>query len=353
MKKQQGATTLIIAVILVSVISLMLLYQASFSTMQQRTANNVYTEHQAEQAAEAGLEYAFAYLKTNSATVTASPSGGLINYTIGPTTLANGARYSVIITNPTALDYSLLNVVSTGTPADGLTSRTVRQQAYMTTSSISTSALVRGAISLVGGSELTNTITNMNIQSGGPLAINNGAKTVTSNGISTTQGNIKSDVQQNQSSIANLSDAAFFQQVLGTTQSTAQAQAVSSGTYYNNSVSGGDYSQTLKNKTGSVIFINQSNVSLGQGVKIGTEQNPVTIITTGSITIANGVKIYGMVYSAGSMTLAGGADITGGIAAGGAMSISNGFRLTFKQVPKLPGGGSGSYAKVAGTWRDF
>ncbi len=353
MRKQQGATTLIIAIVLISVITLMLLYQASFSTMQQRTANNLYSEHQAEQAAEAGLEYAFAYLKTNSVVVTANPAAGLVNYSIGPTTLANGARYSVTIINPTALDYSLLNVISTGTSADGLASRTVRQQAYMTTNSISTSVLVRGAISLVGGSVLTNTITNMNIQAGGALVINNGAQTVTSSGVSTTQGNIKSDVLQNQSSIASLSDAAFFQQVLGTTQSAAQTQATSSGTYYNNSVSGGDYSQTLKNKTGSVIYINQSNVTLGQGVTIGSAANPVTIITTGAITIANGVTIYGMVYSAGSMNLAGGATITGGIAAGGSMSISNNFRLTFKQVPKLPGGGSGSYAKVAGTWRDF
>lgn len=353
MKKQLGATTLVITVIIVSVISLMLLYQANFNVMQQRTANNVFSERQAEQAAEAGLEYAFAYLVTNSAVVLASPTSGLINFAIGPTSLSNGASYSVTIRNPTALDYSLLNVVSTGTSADAQVTRTVRQQAFSVSNTITTSALVRGAISMVGGSTLTNTVTNMNIQAGGALTLNNGAATYTSSGLTSSQGNIKSDIQQNQSSLSSLSDSAFFQQVFGTTQQTAQTQATASGTNYNNSVSGGDYSQTLKNKTGSVIYINQSNVTLGQGVTIGSSANPVTIITTGALTIANGVTINGMVYSAGSMSLAGGARINGGIAAGGAMSISNGFQLTFREVPKLAGGGSTSYVKVAGSWRDF
>jgi hypothetical protein len=223
---------------------------------------------------------------------------------------------------------------------------------------INASVSTLGNITLVGGSTLTNTVTNTNISTGGTVTINNGAQTYTSSGAASSQGHIGSDIQQNVAAYQGLSESAYFNKLFGVTEATEKAIVQSSGLYYTNLAA--DYSQKLSGVTGKTIWISQTNgstVTLGQGVTIGSSANPVTIIVMGDLNIANGVTIYGFVYASGSssgFTLAGGAKIYGGIASGNTMNISNGFQLIYNKFPIVAGGGSsGAYAKVPGTWRDF
>jgi len=355
-QKQQGAAVLVIAVILVLLAVLLFIFSFSYVRMQQKTATNQYYNDQAFQAAEAGLEYGAAYLQTNAATVTGSATLGVINYTMTTVTMTNGSTYSVNFTNPVISDYTLLTITSTGTNKDGTSTRVLQQQFYLQSNNITYTAKVAGNVSFVGGSTMTNTNTNLNMDIGGTLTINNGASTYTSSGQSSTQGNIKSDVVQNDTSLSALTEPQFFQSLFGASEATVQATATAEGTYYNNAVAGGDYSQKLSGMTGKVIYINQSTVSLGQGVTIGSSADPVTIIVEGDLTVANGVTIYGFVYSSApsaGFNLAGGAKIFGGMSSYGTMNISNGFQITFENIPSLQGGNSGSYAKVPGSWKDF
>ncbi len=354
---ETGAVTLFLALILIMLSTIFILFAANVSLMSTKSITNILRGQKAFQAAQAGMEFGIAYLAQNRATIIANPVSGYISYGSTDSNLTNipqgdSSKYSVVYTNPIASNYTTILITSTGVNDDGTATRVIKQTVSMLSNNVNASVTAGGNVSLVGGSVLTNTITNLNIQTGGTLTINNGASTVTSSGTSTTQGNIRADVQQNLSSLKGLTEPNFFQTVVGTAKSTVQAQAQATGTYYNNAVSGGDYSQTLKNKSGVVIYISQANVSLGQGVTIGTSANPVTIIVDGNLTIANGVTLYGYVYSSNSLNLAGGATLTGGMVSYGAMNISNGFRMNFQSISKVAGT-AGAFAKVPGSWRDF
>ena len=355
-QKQKGAAVLVITAMLVILAVLLFVFAFSYVRMQQKTATNQYYNDQAFQAAEAGLEYGAAYLQTNASTVTGTASAGVINDTLTTVTMTDGSTYSVNFTNPTVNDYTLLTIKSTGTNKDGTSTRVLQQQVYEKSTNITYTAMTAGNVSFVGGSTMTNTTTNLNMAIGGTLTINNGASTYTSSGQSSSQGNIKSDIVQNDSAFSGLSESQFFQTLFGASEATVQATATASSTYYNNAVAGGDYSQKLSGMTGKVIYINQSTVSLGQGVTIGSSADPVTIIVEGDLTVANGVTIYGFVYASGpsaGFNLAGGAKIFGGMASYGTMNISNGFQITFQNIPALQSGGAGSYTKVPGSWKDF
>lgn len=360
--KQIGATSFVITIILMVAALLIMLYASQNTMLQQKSSGNQLRASQAFEAAEAGLEFGISYLNANTSTVIASPSGGYINYgsansSLTNVALANSSRFSVVYTNPTQNNYQLLQVTSTGVNSDGTSTRVVRQQVYQQSRTFNYSVFSAKNVTFVGGSTLTNTVTNQNISTGGTLTINNGAYTITSTGQTTTQGSIGSDVQQNVPAYQGLSASAFFQLIFGSSTATVQSAAQSAGYYYSNQ--GPDYSQTLSGIQGQTIYINQTNgstVSLGQGVTIGSSTKPVTIIVQGNLSIANGVRIYGFVYSSGPTTgfqLAGGARIDGGIASAGTMNISNGFQLVYNQFPLLAGSSNSPYAKVAGSWRDF
>src|SRR4029079_10431129 len=73
-----------------------------------------------------------AFIQTNRSTIIASPSGGFITYgssnsSLTNVTLGNGSKFSVVYTNPTANDYTLILITSTGTSADNTSTSTVRQ----------------------------------------------------------------------------------------------------------------------------------------------------------------------------------------------------------------------------------
>ena len=158
-------------------------------------------------------------------------------------------------------------------------------------------------MTLVGGSTLTNTITNLNISTGGTVTINNGASTYTSSGQTSSQGNFGSDIQQNVASYAGMTEGSFFQSIFGSPEATVLSTVQTAGNYYSNA--GPDYSQTLNGKQGSTYWINQTNgstVTLGQGVTIGSAANPVTLIVQGDLSIANGVTFYGFIYASGPST---------------------------------------------------
>ena len=354
-KKHDGAATFVMSIIIVMLTVLLMIFAGNFGSLTSKSTANVLRNDQAFNAAQAGLDYGIAFVQGNYGTVTANPVSGYINYSIARVTLANNASFVVSITNPTASNYSLLTITSTGTGNDATSTRVIMQQTYLQSNNITFTAVSGGNVTFVGGSKLTNTLTNLNLQTGGTFTINNGAATYTSSGQSSTQGNIKSDVKQNVAALQGMTEPQFFQTVVGASEASVQAQAQASGTNYNNAVAGGDYSQTLKGKSGVTIFITQSSVSLGQGVTIGTAANPVTIIVEGDLTIANGVTIYGYVYSSApsaGFNLAGGAAMTGGIASYGVMNISNGFQLTYSNISKIAGGAS-TLGKISGSWKDF
>lgn len=361
-KNQTGAAILIMVIILLTAAVLVVLYASMSSVLQQKTSSNQLQSSQASEAAQGGLEFGLSYLISNSSTVTGSPTNGFINYgssnsSLTNVSLTNGSKFSVVYTNPTQSNYNLLKISSTGVSADGTSTHVISELAAQQPSTFNYTVSSLGNVTFVGGSTLTNTVTNLNISTGGTVTINNGASTYTSTGQTSSQGNIGSDIQQNVATYSGMTENQFFQAIFGQSESTVLSTVQAAGNYYSNA--GPDYSQNLSGKQGNTYWISQTNgstVTLGQGVTIGSASSPVTLIVEGDLTIANGVTIYGFVYASGptnGLSLAGGAKMYGGFATAGTTNISNGFQLTYTKFPTLSGGSGGTFAKVPGSWKDF
>ncbi|MDR3477841.1 MAG: PilX N-terminal domain-containing pilus assembly protein [Gammaproteobacteria bacterium] len=364
MIKEKGAATLLIAAILMVSATLIVLYAGQHSMLQQKSVSSQNNHNQSFEAAEAGLEFAIAYLNQNATTILASPSGGFISYgasnsALTNVSLSNNSKFSVVYTNPIANNYALILITVTGKSVDSSSTKIVQQQVAQQPNIIMSTVSSLGNISFVGGATLlNNTVTGSNISTGGTVTINNGAQTFTASGVSSYQGHFGSDVQQNVAAYQGLSESAYFQALFGVSETAEKSAVQSSGLYYSNLAA--DYSQKLSGVTGKNIWIDQSNgstVTIGQGVTIGSSANPVTLIVMGDLSIANGAIIYGFVYASGpsnGFSLAGGAKIYGGIASGSTMNISNGFQMVYNKFPRIVGAsGAGAYARVPGTWRDF
>lgn len=360
LKKQCGAATIITTVLLLVTLTLIVLFAASYILMRQKIAANDYRNNQAYEAAEAGLEYGIVYLRQNSSTILASPVSGFIQpYTNANTTnvtLANNSQFSITYTNPIANNYNLILITVTGTSDDGTATRTVSQRVQygsLLATSPTTSLAAKGSVTLGGSSQLSNTSTNVNIQSGSTVTMG-GSSATNYNGGSSTNGHFGSDIQQNVSSIANMSSSDFFASYFGAPANTIKS---SFENYYTNS-SSTNYSSTLNGKTGTTIWIDQTGgtASLSSSAVIGSSTQPVLMVVNGDFRVSGNVVIYGVVYIMGDITT----DFSGSMQVNGSIVTQNNINFTgstqinySSSIISATRQVTNYYAKVAGSWKDF
>jgi Tfp pilus assembly protein PilX len=362
-KKHRGMTVLLLTVTLLLVSMLLILFAAQYSGMQQKISANLYKNQQAYEAAEAGLEAAIPYFRANYAAITAAQSGGYLtpymNSSTQNVTLANNSRYTFVYTNPTANNFQLITITSTGVNADGTSTRVISQQIRSTGTTITTPTVTmttQGNIALKNSASINNTETNSNIISGGNVSFANSSQTTTSSGIGSNSSGLGSDVQENDATIAGMTTDAFFQSVFGMSQSSVQSSANYS--YTNNTDA--NYN-SLNGVTSSVIWINQTGgtAEISNSTVIGSPTQPVVLIINGNLDIKNSVTIYGLIFimnSTDTIFEHNSVTINGAIAATGNMQLSNSATLNYKStvLSALPSiGGNSNYAKVPASWRDF
>lgn len=365
LKRQKGAATLVFTVVLLVVGTLIILFAANFGAMQEKAVGNLTRNAQAFGAADAGLEYGISYLKQNYSTITGSPSGGFINYTnssLTNVTLANNSKFSVTYTNPTANNYNVILITSTGVNDDGSATRVISQLVDRGSilSSPSTSSLVtKGQVNMSGNATVTNTFTNQTIQAAEDVNIGGSSQTITSSGVSSTSSIIRSDVQRNVSSLQSLSNNDFFATYFGTNNiSGVKGQMVN---YFNNS-SNTNYSTTLNNMSGTSIWIDQtsgSTATINGTTTIGTASNPVLLVVNGNLSLSGNITIYGYVFVFGSNnidSITGNVQIIGGMATAGDLRMSGNIGLTYNPtvLTSLETNTNLTYyAKIPGSWKDF
>ncbi|MFZ2315058.1 MAG: PilX N-terminal domain-containing pilus assembly protein [Gammaproteobacteria bacterium] len=362
--RQMGAATLIIAVALLVASTLVIIFAANFGIMQEKITTNTQRQNQAFEAAEAGLEFGINYLQTNSATILANPVSGFIpafsNSNTTNVALANGSHFSLVYTNPTANNYNLIEIRSTGTSDDGTSTRIVSQQVQFGSTLVApsnTPVITQGQVTMSGNASITNTEHPGTLVSGSTVALSGDANTVLSSGTSSTPGNIKSDIQTNNMPIANMSANDFFATYFG--NNTAAVQSNMAHVYTNSGST--NYNNTLNNMTGTSIWINQTAgvAAINGNTTIGSATNPVLLVVNGSLSLSGNVTIYGYVFVMGGgeiTTTTGNTNIIGGLATTGNMSMSGNVSVTYSSstlnnLQNLPT--MRYYAKVPGTWRDF
>jgi len=357
-----GAVMLLTTIILLMLSTLMLIFSAEYGKLQSKSIANINRDHQAFEAAQAGLEFAINYLDTNSSTITGSASGGYINYSDSSTTnvtQVNNSKFSVVYTNPIANNYKLIKITSTGTSDDASATHTITQlvQFGSTVLNTPTAPLIsQGSISLSGSSTITNTYGSTTLQSGSTVSLSGSSSTVLNSGTSSTAGNIRSDIQSNSSGLSSQTSSDFFSSYFGLSESTVKSSV---DHYYTNNVST-NYGGTLNGMTGTSIWIDQTGgtATINGNNTIGSSASPVLIIVNGNVNFTGTVTIYGYIFILGSSTsdLTGNVTIVGGMASTGNLSGSGSLNVTYNPtvLSNLQNSSSMNYyAKVPGSWNDF
>lgn len=362
--RRKGAATLIMTVVLFVLSTLIILFAANLGKLQNQASANLSRYNQAYAAAEAGLEFGINYLKQNSATILANPvSGHIPAYSDSSTsnvTLANNSTYTITYTNPIANNYDLIKVSSTGTSDDGSATHTISQeveQGSLLSNPPSLPLITKGSVSMSGNAQIINTTSNTTIESASTVSLTGSSSTLLNSGTSSTAGSLGSDIQQNSSSLSSTSQGDFFATYFGAS-TTAVAGSVSN--YYNNS-SDTNYSSTLAGKTGTSIWIDQTNgtATINGSTTIGSASNPVLLIVNGSLSLSGNVTIYGFLFVIGTndiTTFSGNTKIIGGMATTETLNMSGSIEVTYdpavldnlQNQPSLL-----YYAKVPGSWKDF
>lgn len=359
---QSGAATLLMSIILISSMTLIILFAASYGIMQQKISSNSYRYLQAYEASEAGLEFAIPYLDQNRATILANPVAGYIPvYTNSATqnvVLGNNSRFSITYTNPIANNYNLIKITVTGLSDDSssslITTQLVQYDSFLMT--VPTSSLVaKGSVILSGSSQVINTSTNNNITSGSTITIQGSGNTVTSNPlVSSTSSGLKSDVTQNNSTIAAMTNTEMFTSYFGVDQTSFKNNV---DHYYNNN-SNTNYNSVLDGKTNTIIWIDQTagEARIDGNTVIGSVTQPVLIVVNGDLRLSGSATIYGLVYVVGGTQTdaIGNSEVVGALVNAGDLKLSGSAKLTYSaNVLNAIQQNIGFFAKVPGSWMDF
>lgn len=360
---EKGAATLLFAVVLIVLSTLIIIFAANFGRTQDQIVANQHRNNQAFQAAEAGMEFAINYLQKNLSTIIAFPANGFINYSDSSTTniaLPNGSKFSAVYTNPTANNYDLILITSTGVSDDGSSSHVVIQlvQKGIFLPTPGTRTLTsKGTVFLDTGTIIKNIITNQNVQAGSTVTFNGTAISVTSTGTTSSSSGIGPDVQQNSGAISSESQADFFTTYFDSNTDILKGEV---DHYYTNS-SNTDYSATLNNFVGTSIWIDQATgttATINGATTIGSSTNPVILVVNGNLSLTGGVTIYGFVFVTGTTTMTipnGKNNITGGFVSAGNVNLT-GTTITYDAtvLSNLQTNPAMRYfAKVPGSWKDF
>lgn len=190
--QQKGIAALLIVLVVLFLATLVLFFSARIIVTDNKIFNNVYNKTNAENAAQAGIDFALGFLNssflnqeaiisTNAVTttpasiVTTSLTGcNLVTNTatLSLGTLANGSTYAVTFTCTIVNNTNILTLKSVGTSADGSSVRTVQVTLSRVQSSVIPLISVNN-VAMSNNSDVNNSVTGATkvIDSGSTIAL--------------------------------------------------------------------------------------------------------------------------------------------------------------------------------------
>lgn len=406
-RRQRGAMTLLISLVILTLITFVSLYTARTVSMEQKIAGNEFRSRQAFEAAEAGLEATLAYVNPDNGgpdrddndtldanvlctAACAGSDGGAAPVDIqGDTSsmiLANGSTVTVTVVDISEdSDMTQILVTSVGTSSDGTASRTISLIVPTVTplpNVPDNPMTTRGSMVIGGSATVYNPEGASTIWSGDNVDLGSNNSTAT-NIADPGDGNYPTclggtvicdtvrtsdkttmglDVIENDASLSSLNSTEFFENFFG-----------SSPTEYRNSMVTMDVnSGTIASidETKNEVIWAEGDVTIG-GLDVGCDtsisnktayntvtcananRGPVILIVNGNLTLTGG-KFLGLVFVTGNISLSGNTYIEGAIVVGGSASSSGGsldvwYNSSYLKATNV----SGPKGGAAGTWRDF
>ncbi len=429
-KKQRGATTLVVTLVLMFAMTLAAYFLNRNMALEQRLAANQVQAAQAFEAAEAGLEWATAQLNnpqklgsdcqasnTTSAqsfrasrvTFDAStgmhtprtwnqgavviplqavcvrnaaqasgwdcgcPTSGHPSVVTSAANANNAAPAFVVTLMPTALPGQLRVV------AQGCTSHAGACKPG-SNSKTETTAQVQQLVALVGGlasppsAALTvlgnvNTTASLGLHTSSRAAVQaGGAVTAPNARIGVAAGGVPSlAIFDHDSALRGLNEDRFFSRLMGlnaamwSSQSMVRKVACGSGA---NATCNAALTDAVTRTDGPVLLWVEGDLNLTGPLVLGSAAQPVLLVVNGSATLNGGVQIHGLLHAArvewntdGTASNGSGkaADrVTGAVTSASDYSGNGAPDLVFDAATlQLLKTNSGSFARVAGSWKDF
>ena len=375
--RQQGAATLIVALILLVAMTIVTIFAARSAVMEQKIYANELRAKQAFEAAEAGLEFGIAYLLTTGG---ADKDDNTVIDTIPGFTFADtGSEYQVIFTDNSAGKFIDILVTSTGLSDDDSARALIAQRVAIIPAipEVPGNPLIsKGAVSINGAAEIINPEGNATIWTGDPSVTFSGAsgKTQIPDPSDPTQlidssdsNGLGPDVIAADTQLSSMTDAEFFEAFMGTDTnsyknagSVREVPAGDAGNAYNGSPAGIDLARE------EILWVDGSpnlggNVTVGCTITVtggnvcpSANTKPVVLVIDGTL-LGNGtVKVYGLVYITGDFDGSGNLEVTGAVIMEGDVTGTGSLNVTYdssvlQDAGKIPL----SAGSLAGSWHDF
>lgn len=355
---EHGAATLAITLILLFSLSLIVLYSARVSLIEQKISANEYRARQAFEAAQAGLEIAAASLNNwdiRKQILVDNDNNGIIDLqqhlTIG--ILTNDASYTVTYNNTEwPNNFRLIELNSTGWSDDKTASAKINQILQVVPLlSKPPDAGVTGYMDLTmdGNIELINTQSDLNARAGGTITMDSSVKAITSN-----PG--KAGITANDTELKGLqNNDEFFEHYFAMTKTEAENQSTYLRCDANTCIDRDDQVTNPDLYPGQNTWIS-GNTTIKSS--IGSVEQPVVLIIDGNLVLDGDIEIWGLIYiteHGDLLQTSGNIQLHGALIVESATLKTNGELIVEYNLDHLvpPAGGNGWYAKVAGTWRDF
>ncbi len=336
--RQQGAASLLIALVLLVGVTLITLYTAQTMIMEQRIAANDIRAREAFEAAEAGRMHGARYADMPGANMASTlaedlDSDGTDDYSVTFLSLGSG-RYQ-IQSQGWSFDRTATATVFQQTGTNAYIANTPQQP-----------LITRSFASDQGNVAITNNYTNQTVWSGGEFSNIGSADTYinvngTDNVKASDKNNVGPDVIQNDPNLANATDHDFFNNFFSMSMSEMQASA-----NFNS------LPNDPADAAGSLIWID-GDLSMQSNGVYGSADEPVILIVDGDLSIHGGPEIWGIVYVTGNMNSGGNPDIYGSAIVAGNVTGNGTVDIIYTPSVFNPSEPLGEDIEVAGTWRDW
>lgn len=371
--KQQGAATLVVAVVLLVIVLGISFFTAEVVITEKKITANEYRAKQAFHAAQAGLDYGIVYARRGldqdkdgnlDLTTASGASVGEASYLMSFTDISSGA------------DMSVIELKSDGFSDDGLIQRTASVligRVPLVPNPPDLPVVAKGEIALTGSLNIHNVFSNLNVWSGDTLDnwgstdtyirdpdwdddggwdgtqslidyLGNRPLSDVPTILSSTKTTRGPDVIEGDINLANVSKDDFTKNFFDKTL----AQLVTSATYSGDK----DYLLGLGDDVNGRL-IHLSDGQLNGSFTLGTRDKPVIVVVDTPLRMTGGT-INGLVIVSSVERFAGGAQISGGLVSeseidGGAGTADVYFDgKVFEMIEDLY-----TMEQVRGSWRDW
>jgi hypothetical protein len=362
------------ALAILVLITIVTLVTGKVAITELEIAANEQRARQAFEAAQAGMEYAVAYMEDDGTDHDDDGNVDTITDPNDPVSLANGSAYAVEFCAKPLVLPATTSVAPSCNPATDISNvlvyargwsddRTAQQHIIQVIEKIPAIAnppanplTVQGTSDINGAGQVTNPEGNMTIWSGDTVDFNSATFNTAipnpsgSGLIETSNMNhLGVDIVQDDPNLSTLTPDQYFRNFFGVTPADYRD-------YYATTVVPGADFGTVAGTIGEVIWVDGDIPvnQFGGNTVLGTATQPVVLIVDGNMTTSGTVTVNGLVFVFGDLASGtGNVEINGAVIVAGNTLVTGTLDIVYDSAILANTNNVSSPAAVSGSWRDW